>query len=212
MTIEEVVQMLDEGGIRSEAAFPAQRIARVTEPVAAVSLEEMDQENNTITVLVEILGPKEGGGHVCQSRALDACHILAAAGAVCRQGSCNFQNKSNLFRVQIRAVFSDKKQVAIQAGQWLLHYACGFSSQQEMAEEATSLQDMPWEITVEEFFPWGVQDTLEQEEPFTLKLSFEGKIERYDQCRWNRRERIAEKTGIRQIRYGTAVKRIITVE
>ena len=212
MSVNEVIQMLDEGGIRAEAAFPAQRITRVTEPVAAVSLGEANQENGTVTILVEILGPKEKGGYVCQSKAQEACQILAEAGAVCRQDGCHFLNKSNLFRVQVRAVFSETEKVSIIAGQWLLHYACGFSAKQVKAEDAESLQNMPWEFSVEEFFPWGVQDTLLQEEPFVLELRCNSNVERYQQCRWTHCQRTAEKSGMRQIRKGTATQRIQTSE
>ena len=212
MTVREVIQMLDEGGIRAEEAFPAQLISRVTAPVAAVSLWEVDQEKDTVTIQVEILGPKESGGYACQSKAQEACRILAVAGAVCRQGSCSFQSKSNLFRVQILAVFVPQEQVTITAGQWLLSYACGFSSEQTKEDEADSLEGMPWEITVEEFFPWGVQDTLEQEEPFVLEVHCLGNVEHYAGCRWIYRKRKAEKAGLRQVRKATAISRSLTSE
>lgn len=212
ITVEEVVQILDEGGIRSEPAFPAQPITRITEPVAAVSLGEVNQESGLLTMLVEILGPKEKGGYVCQSKAAAACQILAEAGAVCYQENCVFLNKSNLFRVQIRAVFSVNELFKLTIDQRQLNYVCGFSSVQKKTEDGDNLQDMPWEFTVEELIPWQVQDTWIQEEPFVLQLHCAGNVERYGQCRWKQRKRIAEKRGIRQIRTGIAMNRSDTKE
>lgn len=208
----QVVDLLNAGGIRTETAFPAERITRIAEPVAAVSLAEVDQEKSTVTVLVEILGPKESGGYVCQQKALEACSILADAGAVCCQGGCEFLNKGNVFRVPVKAVFCTAEQFTIATGDLMLTYVCGFSAEQVLDSTVTSLQDAPWEFTVEEFFPWGVQDTLEAEEPFELDLRCAGNIERYEECQWIRRQRIAEELGIRQIRKGKATGRILTSE
>jgi len=72
------------------------------------------------------------------------------------------------------------------------------------------LQDAPWEFEIEEFFPWGVQVTLEPEEPFQMDVRSGGKIERYETCKWTERRRISEKTGIRQFRKGKAQSRTLT--
>ena len=41
MIVDKVVSLLQEEDIRAEAAFPGDRITRITEPVAAVSLEKV---------------------------------------------------------------------------------------------------------------------------------------------------------------------------
>lgn len=219
ISLAQVVDLLNAGGIRAETAFPAERITRITGPVAAVSLAEVDQEKNTVTVLVEILVPKESGGYVCQQKALAAYSILADAGAVCSQGGCEFLNKGNVFRVSVRAVFRSLArssnlesipEYTIITGPLTLQYACGFSAEQALDSTVTSLLDAPWEFTVEEFFPWGVQDTLEADEPFMLDLRCMGNIDRFEECKWTHRQRIAEELGIRQIRKGKAKGRIIT--
>lgn len=212
ISVEEVVQLLSDGGIRAAAAFPAERITRITEPVAAVSLAQMDQEKQTATVLVEILGPQESGGHVCQQKALTACAILADAGAVCKQGICDFLSKSNVFCVKVEAVFSAVEPFTIVTGTLTLSYACGFSSEQKVDSTYTSLQDAPWEFSIEEFFPWGIQITVGPAEPFQVDVRCAGNVERYEQCTWTERKRISEKTGIRQIRKGKAKGRILTSE
>ena len=221
MIIDTVVEQLTEGGIRAEATYPAGRITRIEDPVAAVSLESADFDKQMTTVLVEILSPQEKGGYLCQKRALAAATILEEAGAVCTQGSCTFIPDGHIFRVPIRAVFSgiaransveSGPEYTISTGPLVLTYACAFSAQQEVTAQNTNLLSMPWEFTVEEFFPWGVQDTLAAEEPFDLDLSCMGNVERYANCKWISRKRIAEKKGIRQYRTGKAEQRVQTTE
>ena len=210
VSISLVVAMLSAGGVRAEAAFPAERITRILTPVAAVSIGQVDQSKGTVTVLVEILGPKESGGYACQQKALTACDILAESGAVCRQGKCEFLSKSNVFRVPVEAVFSAVEAFTVAVGGRTLPYACGFSAQQKAGSADGDLQGVPWEITVEEFIPWGVQDTQGVTEAFQLDLCCEGKTERYEDCTWTEVRRVAEQNGIRQIRKAKAMSLIYT--
>lgn len=221
LILDKVIGLLKNGGIRAEAAFPAESIHRITEPVAAVSLEKVNLGTHTTEVLVEILAPKESGGYACQKKALEACAILESAGAVCCQDGCSFVGKANIFRVPVKAVFrgtaryndlEELPEYTVAAGAMTLPYVCGFSAQQEVSSTTTPLQDAPWEVTVEEFFPWGIQVTLEPEEPFELKLQCMGKIDHYESCRWISGKRIAEELGIRQIRKAKATGRSITSE
>ena len=210
ISIAKVVQLLNAGGVRAEAAYPAEMINRVIVPVAAVSLAQACPGKESYTMLVEILGPKESGGLACQQKALEACAILKNAGAVCTQGSCSFLSKGNVFRVPVEAEFSTVETFTIATGELKLAYACGFSAEQKVDSVYLSLQDAPWEFTIEEFFPWGVQETLYVTGPFQLNVCCGDNIERYEECTWTERKRVSEKNGIRQIRTGKAVSRILT--
>lgn len=218
MIVDKVTQLLIAQGIRAERAFPTERIARITEPVAAVSLEKADLDARTAVVLVEILAPQESGGYLCQTKALEACAVLETAGAACSQGGCDFLSKGHLFRVPVKAVFQGVAraddmeavpQFTIKTGSLTLSYACGFTAKQVLSSEDNSLQSEPWELTVEEFFPWGTMDTLVAEEPFRLQLKCMGKTEQYENCRWTSRKRTVEEKGIRQFRTATAASRSI---
>lgn len=212
ISIAQVVGLLNEGGVRSEAAYPAELITRIVVPVAAVSLAEAYPGKGSYTMLVEILGPKESGGYACQQKALEACAILENAGAVCKQGGCDFLSKGNVFRVKVEAEFSTAEKFTIVAGDVPLSYACGFSSGQKTNFENGDLHGVMWEVTVEEFFPWGVQDTLGIREPFQLDFCCAGKIERYEGCIWTEVKRVAEQNGIRQVRKARSENRIYTSE
>ena len=214
--IEYVVQLLNDGGIRAAAALPPGNLIRVTEPVAAVSLAGADTEKSSVTVLVEIVGPERLGGGVCQLKALSACGVLAAAGMSCQQGSCEFLNKGNLFCVPVTAVcygenssdgWVPARKLTVQLGQVALGNVVSFSAEQ-MSDEEHSLDRVHWEFAVEEFFPWGTEESSDPTESFVLTVSIGGKSEQYQGCEITWRQRIAEETGIRQSRGGTATKRI----
>ena len=213
--IEYVVQLLNDGGIRAAAALPPGNLIRVTEPVAAVSLAGADTEKSSVTVLVEIVGPERLGGSACQLKALSACGILAAAGMNCQQGSCSFLNKGNLFCVPVTAVcygenssdgWAPARKLSVQLGQVALENVVGFSAEQ-VVEGEHSLAEVHWEFAVEEFFPWGTAESSDPPENFVLTVSIGGKTEQYQGCEITWRQRIAEETGIRQSRGGTATGR-----
>ena len=219
LIVDKVIELLNDEGIRAGYSYPAANIQRVTEPVAAVSLAKADLKDHTVQVLVEILSPKEGGGYECQTEALRACYILEEAGAICTQDSCTFLPKANLFRVPVRAVFrstvtsygtQELPEYTVITGGLKLAYVCGFSAVQERSSSSANWQTTPWEVTVEEFIPWGVEDSLEADEPFLMDLRCMGNIERFEGCTWSKRKRTAEDAGIRQIRIIKANNRILT--
>lgn len=210
ITITQVVRLLNAGGVRAEAAFPAEQITRVAEPVAAVSVLQACPGKGSYTMLVEILAPKESGGQACQQKALTACTILENAGAVCKQGGCDFHSKGNLFRVKVEAEFSTAETFTVKMDNRTLPYARSFSAEQKPNTANGDLDGAMWEITLEELFPWGVQDTLFAAESFELDICCMGKIERYEGCIWKERKRVAEEKGIRQICKGKAMSLIFT--
>ena len=220
LILDSVVNMLKNGGIRAEAAFPAERITRVTEPVAAVSLDKADQKSQTVTVRVDILGPKESGGYICQKKALEACEILESGGAVCCQEGCQFLSKGNVFCVTVRAVFpgtarsdgmEEVAKFSITLGTLPLNHACGFTAEQIPDSTGALMPNAFWKFTLEEFFPWGVMDGLEVSEPFSLELRHLNNVEQYTNCQWTGKKRIAEESGLRQIRTGKAEARALTI-
>lgn len=210
VSVAQVVQMLNNGGVRAEAAFPPGQITRVLSPVAAVSIAQAYPGKGSYTMLVEIIGPQESGGLACQQKALEACTILENAGAVCKQSGCDFHSKGNLFRVKVEAEFSSAETFTIKVNGRTLPYARSFSAEQKASSSQGDLDGVEWEITLEELFPWGVQDTLVDEEPFEVDVVCQGKIDRYEGCSWRERKRVAEEKGIRQIRKGKAMSLIFT--
>ena len=211
ISLSMLVEMLKGSGIRAEMAFPAEKINRITDVVAAVSLGEADGGKHRVTVLIEVFAPKEKGGTACQQKGLEICALMERNGAVCSQGRCDFLAKANVFRVPVEAVFQEDRQFTVDMGGKELRYLCQLSLEQKKAS-GTELDNSPWEFTVEEFFPWGKEGTLGVTEPFQLDVHYAGVLERYEDCTLTEKQRIPEATGMRQIRKGKASRRIFTSE
>ena len=208
--LNEVIQKLKDGGIRTESAFPAGTMTRATDVVAAVSVDGDDREKKKTTILVEVIAPKELGGLICQTKATTVCDLLADMGAICRQENCAFLSKANAFRVPVYAEFGTNRAYTVVAGVQTLTHVCNFSAEQKKDGETVSIEELPWDVTIEEFFPWGTFNTLEPEEPFELYLQSSGGVENYASCQWTQRKRIAEEQGVRQIRVAVSRRRFLT--
>ena len=219
LILDMVVDLLNEGGVRAEAAQPAGNMTAVQLAVAAVSLEEVDQESGSVTVLVEIVGPSKIGARRCQQRALDAFEILCNAGGICRQGKCTFLSKADMFCIPVTAVFygtatsegwQPSAHFEVMISGTSLPHVREFSAAQEIGAEVTSLAEMGWTFSLEEFFPAGTEEAVDDPaEPFEVTLSDGSRCESYIGCNFMSRERTLEENGIRQVRRGTAQQRRI---
>ena len=216
-----VVQLLNDKGLCTEPAQPAANMTAIHMPVAAVSLEEADRAKQTATVLVEIVAPVVSGALRCQHKALDVCDILSKAGAVCHQGKCTFDSRSALFITPVTAVFSG---IAL-SNDWIpsqvnrisingadLPYCVSFTANKKVTEDDTTLADVPWTITIEEFIPTGVLEPEELTEAFNTSINSQDKRETYAFCKLVGIQRIATPEGIRQIRTATTTRRALEEE
>lgn len=218
--VDYVITLLSDGGIQADKAWPADVMTLAQVPVAAVSLEEADRKKGTATVMVEMVCNFRSGAAACQRKALEVYEILTNSGASCLQGKCSFDGKSSLFSVPVRAVFYGvakadswepvvKPRVKINAVQ--LEYLCGCTIERAKDEEYPKLSEAPWQFTLEEFFPGGITEPEEVQDPFTLTVFCNGMRESYHDCVVTQHQRVVEETGIRQIRKGTAAKKTIVI-
>jgi hypothetical protein len=210
VTLDRLIRVLGSHNVRAGRAFPAEEITRVLSPVAALSLDSANQEKRTVPVLAEILGPQKMGGSACQELAAEVCEILKEEGALCRMGSCKFLSKGNLFRVPVWAVFQEEPEYHISVEGRPLPHVCGFVAWQEAEEELQEISSALWYYRLEEFFPWGTIDTLETGDSFLLQFYHSGVKEDFEGCQWRKQIRTAEADGIRQVREGLAMSRVIT--
>lgn len=213
-----VVQLLNDNGLPAEPAQPAATMTTVHRPVAAVSLERADRASKSVTVLVEIVTPVFYGALRCQNRALDACEILTKNGAVCCQGECTFDNRLGMFITPVKAVFSG----ITLSDNWIavtpntvsingqdLPYCVSFTAEKEVDEIRPTLAEVDWTLSLEEFFPAGVTEPEELEEPFIISVTSQGKRETYPSCTLTQIRRIATPEGIRQLRTATTSERAL---
>lgn len=99
------LQVLRQEGYPTRHAYPGSITHEIDRTVAAVEVEELDQEKGTTTIRVNVLSPTSVGAEECECDALDMCYVLHVAGAVCKMHGCRFLKEANLFLVTISAVF-----------------------------------------------------------------------------------------------------------
>ena len=222
-----VVTALEGIGLAAGLAYPGGAFPKITEPVAAVHLKQVDSSTRTATVEVLILSPAAQGGSVCEAAALDALRALWALGAACRQEGCRYDSVSQLYRVSLTATFTQTVQV--DTGPTLPGFsvaidgvaqtgATSFRAQLETGAEAeyvaASAQavashggTLRWTLRLEEQLPVGIQEPASPEGEFTLTVDTGTDNWRYLGCRWTIVSREYTVQGLHRVRTGFALSR-----
>ena len=212
-----VIDLLSDQGSPAAPALPKGNMLTIHAPVAAVSIEKVDTAERVALVMVEVVAPMQSGGVQCQNRALEVCRILSAAGAQCVQDSCSFDSRAALFCVPVTARFygtataddwiplADADRFTYKLNDTLLEYVQSFSASQAMDNNHEVLATAPLEFSLEEFFPFGVQEPEHPAEPFTLQVE----TEVYSGCTLTQWQRVYTAQGIQQIRKGIAALRAV---
>lgn len=213
LSLADVTGALKDSGLRVQRAYPGTKIPAISEPVAAVRRQGADLQEKSETVAVTILSPGDLGAEVCEDAALAAGNVLAALGAICTVGECSFDGRTDLFSVNVTACLVEEEEVQeepeeprveVTLGTQVLQYVVDFTAWRTVDDEVTALSDALWNFQLEEFFPTGTQEEKTPEEPFSLKMTLGTLTESYIECVWIYQKRVAEGSGIRQIRTGIA--------
>ncbi len=203
LILENVIQALKAGGIPTDSAMPAGRIPHITEPVAAVSLKEMDMRKQKATVLVTILAPASLGGTVCEETALDAASILAGLGGKVLVDQCGFDSSTGLFTEEITAQFWSYIPKIRVNDEPMLH-VISFKSWREKVDETTSWNLLPWYFEIKDFVPQGETEDPYPSKNFQLVHTTEGGTETFVNCNWLYQQRVGDASGLWQIQRGVA--------
>ncbi|MCD7755333.1 MAG: hypothetical protein LUJ09_03215 [Firmicutes bacterium] len=230
--VDEVIQTLQDGGVRAARAYPAERMMAIQTPVAAVSLQQMDQGTGEITVRVDIVAAYNISGERCEKTALLACQVLAEAGAVCRQEAYEFDGEMNMCRIPVLAVYygqalpdswtavtvPEPSTFTVTLAGNTLEYAVGFTAEQDERDSITaqtdsdgapvySISNAYWYCTVEEYFPTGVTEPAEISGSCTAVLTRDGMTDTFTGCVLTERKRVTDGDGTRQYRTFRAAAR-----
>lgn len=213
LSLADVMTAVRNSGLRVQRAYPGTKIPAISEPVAAVRRQGADLQDNSETVVVTILSPGELGAQVCEDAALAAGRVLAELGAICTVAECGFDGQTGLFSVNVTARLVEEEEVQeepeeprveVTLGTAQLRCVVDFTAWRTVDDEVTALSDALWNFQLEEFFPTGTQEEAAPTEPFSLKMTLGSVTERYSECVWIYEKRVAEGSGIRQIRTGIA--------
>ncbi len=203
LIIDELVSALIDAGIVVDRGFYAGKIPWISESVAAVNLESMDLRSKKVTVLVTVLTPGKLGGPTCEDQALQVGQVLAQQGGKCTLGKCRFDPSSDMFYLEITAVFNSETPAVLIDGTRLNH-VLAFTSWRTLDDEVTDWTLAKWQFRLEEYFPNGEEEYLNPVNPFTLIHLSEDGSETYTGCTWTYQKREWDASGVRQIRLGVA--------
>ena len=102
--LRDLIKAIDSFGIATQRAWPGQKAAIITQPVAAVSLEGADLAQGTITVLVTVVSPMDQGGETCEDAALRIAELMHQnhKASQCTVGSCKSDQRAGVFFIHIK--------------------------------------------------------------------------------------------------------------
>lgn len=224
-----VLRRLREAGFTADVAYPGQKFPRIEEPVATVHIEKVDRSSHLVTLEVDLVAPASMGGTACEVEALEATEVLRWMGAVCVQSACKYDGVSQVYVVPILATFTavteaDKCRVGpgfqVFLNEHEMYFTTSFRELHncDAQREYTVCQTEPvgitegargWEIRLEELIPAGSEEVDEGTELFELKLITVDKTERYVSCRWTNTSREFSREGLRRIREGFAMDKVV---
>lgn len=204
------VQTLQEVGIRAQRGFPSGKMPYLTEPVAGVSVGEV--KDGAVTAVVRIYAPASRGAVACEDTAALAMQSLSLLQAQCSMGSCEFDGKSGLFCLPLRATFvqmdptpSFEVYIDAQRVANVVNVTTGYHAKLERGEanglnsSNTSVTDRYWVVQMEELMP--VDEVSEYlRDSFTLQIHHSSTIEQYRLCYCQTVSTESTPAGIRRVR------------
>lgn len=218
VTVEEVVSRLKGAGLRAGAAYPGETVPQLADIAAAVSLDEVDSQNQILTIGVRVYCPAAMGASACQEAALKAGTVLEEMGAAWQLSGCQPEGKGSWLMARVAGIFSGEPAgwvtaeaqpgFSVKLGVINLKHVTAFTAEQTLDTElGSSLNAMEWAFRIEEWFPAGIIEEGGPNEPFTLTLVRGSFTETFQNCTWTGKRRTDEADGMRQIRTGRAKTR-----
>lgn len=218
--VETVIAALQKAGIRAAAAFPGERLPYLTEPVAAVCLAAMDYAKKTATVRISAICPAASGGTASENAAIAAADAVKTLGSAEIPAGCSFNTVSDCYSTDVLLHLSGTQAhtdwetahaaaFSVSLGGTALPHAISFRAEQQAdPNTGTALSAAVWKIVLTEEFLPGDTETVTTAEQFNLTVTRATAVEIFQNCVWTeiRREDGTEK--LRQIRTGTAQKRL----
>lgn len=112
LSIQTVMKVLTGLKIPARRAYPGIPVLRISSLVAAVQLEQINQENQSVTVLVSVLAPAAQGAATVEDEAMRFCEAAAAEGGVCVQQKCQYLSDTDVFAVPVSVKFRRTQETA----------------------------------------------------------------------------------------------------
>ena len=205
MMLDDILSIMNAGGIRTQRAYPGKPMPQVDETVAAVSLQKAELTTGETQIKVLILSHSRLGAGACEDTAMAAARALKSAGYACQVSSVEFDGRSGHFCTAILVSNPvDKRLKSFKIGAVPQQYVVSFTAQRKVEEPETDLETAGWTVKLEQFFPVGA---TEDSDPNGSQFTLTNGSEIYHGCSWVSQMRVTEADGTRQIREGTAMSR-----
>ena len=211
--MESVKAIIGMAGYRTGFANPGKWIPEITEPVVAISLEQVDSERHEVTVRNEVVSPVTLGGKRCEEEILKVLNVLQDRGARCEVTALRFDAKTELFSMAVLATFHGnildenwefKKACAVNWGGINIGDPVTFTAWRETTEpNTTPLSLTKWHFRMEETLS-GKWPEVNVSDPFKIKVTAGNITDTYTECTVTRQQRYLQEGHLRQIREGVA--------
>lgn len=214
--MENVNAVVNMAGFRAGFANPGQWIPEITEPVVAISLEQVDSANYQVTVRAEVVSPVALGGQRCEADVLRVVKALENMGGICRVTALKFDAKTELFSMAVLATFHGDvldenwtagKRCTINWGGVYVGEPVSFAAWRETNDSQAPLSTQLWHFKMEEIVD-GAWPEVEVSDHFTIHVTAGNITDTYTDCVVTGQERILSGGYLRQIREGTAASRV----
>ena len=205
LMLDDILNIMNAGGIRTQRAYPGKAMPMVEETVAAVNLEKADLTKGTTLIKVLIISHSSLGAGACEDTAMAAARVLKSAGYHCQVDSVTFDGRSGHFcaAILVSNPVDDRLQ-KFKIGAVQQQYVVSFTAQRKLKSGETDMEESTWTLRLEQFFPKGMP---EDTDPTGTQFTITNGSEIYHGCSWSSQSRVTEADGTRQVREGTAVSR-----
>lgn len=215
-SVEDVVRILHEAGFRTGRAYPGHRMPHIQIPSVAVAVQKEDVD--ALVMEITVLMPDIDGGAACEDVAMGVVQVLREHGIECVQEHCQHDGKGDRFTVRILATCKTpepERPFAVFVNYRPMPYLVSLTVEQRMDAECIGAmgqsepvgvitKQQPWELTVEERIPSGVDGPIAQEEPFELQIQRGVIVEAFDGGYWTSYYSHDDWDGLHVIRKGIA--------
>ncbi len=225
--IEQCISALAQAGIPTRRGYPGDPVPPVTEPTAAVCVQQ--QRRGSLTLALNLYCPPALGGSAWEAAAAQAAAALEALGAACTINGCGFHRESGLLSGLLLVSWGE---AAAETGTidcqifvdgTILPHLTAFSAKQAVDLQPVQAmgegivgyrqEQRVWTLTVEELLPGSSLPVENGIGGFTLAVQRSGGRETFPDCRWVSTQRQEVGGGVRQVRIAkTWAERSITHE
>lgn len=204
--LTEVVDKLNEKGLRAQRGYPAKRMPDPLTTVATVHLAAMTPEKTQVAV--RIFSPTSG--QACEAGAQIAAAALSELGGIYQVDGCSFDTKMGLFTCCVTGSWTTSSNCAVQVAGVNQPYVTGVSVKRSVSrtrvtdpksgEVTEECRDMGWNITLEEILPANALPEADLQEAFSLRVFRPEGQESYPNCKWVQISLQSVANGLRRVR------------